>query len=438
MTEVCGFASNANMNRHSPIWHPFTQHALAPAPRFIERAKGALLYAQDGRGIVDAISSWWVITHGHCHPDIVAAVQKQAETLDQVIFAGFTHAPAEELAASLISLSDGAFQHVFYSDSGSTAVEVALKMAIGYWEHTGRPRQKIVAFEGGYHGDTFGTMSAGGRSVYNNIYEPFLFEVEHLPVPVAGQEVKTLTLLEDFLKAHKDNVAAFVFEPLVLGAGGMIFYSADILRKMAEMCRAHDVLLIADEVMTGFGRTGSVFACDQAGFSPDIICLSKGLTGGFLPLGATLCTHDVFLAFYHKDKARMFFHSSSFTGNPMACAAANASLKIWRDEPVMERIAHLASAHGQAVKRFERRSDIENLRQQGTILAMDIKTEGRRGYLSDIQPLLYDSFLCQDVLLRPLGNTVYILPPYCITQEELDRTYDAIDFALDRLGDDGQ
>lgn len=426
------------MKHASPVWHPFTQHAIAPNPIFVERSKGTLLYTNDGREIVDAISSWWVINHGHSHPDIVAAVREQAEKLDQVIFAGFTHAPAEELAASLIDLSEAAFDHVFYSDSGSTAVEVALKMAIGYWEHTGRPRQKVIAFEDGYHGDTFGTMSAGGRSVYNKIYEPFLFEVEHVPVPVAGKEAKTLERLEYVLKAHKDDVAAFVFEPLVLGAGGMIFYSADILRQMAEMCRAHDVLLIADEVMTGFGRTGSIFACEQAGFMPDIICLSKGLTGGFLPLGATLCTRDIYQAFYHKDKAKMFFHSSSFTGNPMACAAANAALKIWQDEPVTERIENLASVHAKAAKRFEARPDIENVRQQGTILAMDIKTEGRSGYLSDIQPKLYDSFLSQDVLLRPLGNTVYILPPYCITKEELERTYDAIDFALDSLGDDGK
>lgn len=424
------------MKNESPVWHPFTQHAIAPAPIFVERSKGTLLYTNDGREIVDAISSWWVINHGHSHPDIVAAVQKQAQTLDQVIFAGFTHAPAEELAAGLLELSEGAFDHVFYSDSGSTAVEVALKMAIGYWEHTNRPRRKVIAFEDGYHGDTFGTMSAGGRSVYNKIYEPFLFDVDHIPVPVAGREAETLEKLEHLLKTYKDDVAAFVFEPLVLGAGGMIFYSADILRQMVEMCRAHDVLLIADEVMTGFGRTGTVFACEQAGFMPDIICLSKGLTGGFLPLGATLCTSEIYQAFYHKDKAKMFFHSSSFTGNPMACAAANAALKIWKDEPVTERIENLALSHDAAANRFVARNDIENVRQQGTILAMDIKVEGRAGYLSDIQPKLYDSFLSQHVLLRPLGNTVYILPPYCITKEELERTYDAIDFALDRLGDE--
>lgn len=426
------------MNKQSPIWHPFTQHAIAPESIHVDRASGAYLFARKKgkhaeQRIIDAISSWWVITHGHCHPDIIHAVQEQASKLDQIIFAGFTHEPAEELAHSLIKMTGDPLQHVFYSDSGSTAVEVALKMAIGYWQHTDRSRQKIIALEGGYHGDTFGGMSAGARGAYNDIYSPYLFDVIHVPVPTPGNEANALAKLDETLNTHKDNVAAFIFEPLLLGAGGMIMYSADTLKAMTDLCKAHDVLLIADEVMTGFGRTGTLLACNQAHFTPDLLCLSKGLTGGFLPLGATLCTRDIYNAFYHKDKAKMFFHSSSFTGNPMACAAANASLKIWETEPVTDRIRTIAQSHADAAHHFAERDDLENIRQKGTVLAMDVKVKKGAGYLSEIQPKLYESFLDQNVLLRPLGNTIYILPPYCVDEDDLAEIYTAIENAIDRL-----
>lgn len=427
----------------SPIWRPFTQHAIAPDPIHIDRAAGAYLFARkEGhkgeKRIIDAIASWWVITHGHCHPEIMHAVQEQAGKLEQVIFAGFTHDAAEELSARLITATGDPLERVFFSDSGSTAVEVAMKMAIGYWAQTGRPRQKIIALEGGYHGDTFGTMSAGARSVYNKVYEPFLFDVEHIPLPVQGQEARAFEALERILVENKDNVAAFVFEPLILGAGGMQVYSADTLKTMVDLCRSHDVLLVADEVMTGFGRTGTMFACDQADFVPDIMCLSKGLTGGYLPMGATMCTEAIYDAFYHEDKAKMFFHSSSFTGNALACAAANASMRLWEEGDVEDRIADITSAHAHAACQFAKRPDLENIRQKGTILAMDVKVEEGGGYLSQVQPKLYDAFLSKNVLLRPLGNSVYILPPYCVTQNDLDQIYDAINFALDSLGHEGQ
>lgn len=418
------------MKKPSCIWHPFTQHAIAPDSIHIDRAEGAYLIASNKEGgdkkqIIDAISSWWVITHGHCHPKISKAVKEQATKLDQVIFAGFTHDPAEELAERLVKITNDELEHVFYSDSGSTAVEVALKMAIGYWQHTNRPRRKIIALENGYHGDTFGTMSAGGRSIYNKIYEPYLFNVEHIPVPTKGNEAQSLAALEQALKNNADNVAAFIFEPLIQGAGGMIMYSAETLRAMADLCKAHNVLLIADEVMTGFGRTGTLFGCDQANFTPDILCLSKGLTGGFLPLGTTLCTHEIYNAFYHKDKAKMFFHSSSFTGNPMACTAANASLKIWETEPVRERIQNIEQSHAHATIRLSKNKNITNIRQKGTILAMDINAKDT-GYLSSIQPKLYEYALSQGVLLRPLGNTIYILPPYCVNKTDLEKIYTVI------------
>lgn len=399
----------------------------------VERAEGAYLYTPDGRRIIDAISSWWVVTHGHCHPKIVEAVRDQAGKLDQVIFAGFTHDPAEAFAEKLLKFAPDDLSHVFFSDSGSTAVEVALKMAVGYWAQTGRARRKVLALEGGYHGDTFGAMSAGARSVYSRMYESYLFEATHLPFPAAGEEDRVLDALETFLNAHGEDTAAFVFEPLVLGAGGMLFYPPEVLGRMAALCRSHGVLLIADEVMTGFGRTGTMFACEQAGFTPDLLCLSKGLTGGFLPMGATLATGAIYRAFYHKDRAKMFFHSTSFTGNPLSCAAALASLQIWEEEPVMERIAAIAQTHRGAAARLTARGDVENARVLGCILAFDIR-EVTQGYLSEIQPFLYKTMLSRGVLLRPLGNTVYILPPYCVTTNDLDMIYECIDFALDRLG----
>ncbi len=428
------------MTKTSPIWHPFTQHALSSKPIYIDRAAGAYLFAREGkqeRRIIDAISSWWVITHGHCNPHILHAVQKQAGALDQVIFAGFTHEPAETLAAKLLKITHKKYDHVFFSDSGSTSVEVALKMAIGYWEHTGRPRRKIIALEGGYHGDTFGAMSAGGRSIFNTLYEPYLFDVLHIPFPEAHKEAETFEALEKILNENKDDVAAFIFEPLIQGAGGMRIYAPEILKTLTDMCRAHDVLLVADEVMTGFGRTGTLLACEQADVNPELICLSKGLTGGMLPMGATLATHDIYKAFYHKDRSKMFFHSSSFTGNPLACAAAVANLEIWEREPVQLRIDEIAKRHAHAALDLNNRTDISNIRQKGTILAFDV-TDTKAGYLSDLQPRLYDAFLAQNLLLRPLGNTVYILPPYCVTKEDLNDIYTGITFALDSLRDEGK
>lgn len=419
---------------NSPVWHPFTQHGIAGPMVNIVRAEGAYLYTQDGRKIIDAVSSWWVNTHGHCHPKIVAAVQAQAAKLEQVIFAGFTHEPAETLAAKLCAITKQ--DHVFYSDSGSTAVEVALKMAIGYWaqateKNGGKPRSKIVALEHAYHGDTFGTMSAGARSVYNSKYEEFLFDVHHLPFEnMAGA-------FEEYLNKNKNDVAALIVEPLVQGAAGMKMYSAEILKKLAALCQQHDVLLIADEVMTGFGRTGTLFACEQAGVQPDIVCLSKGLTGGFLPMGATLCAGKIYDAFYSTDRAKMFMHSSSYMGNALACAAALANLEIWESEKVLDNIQRIAACHGAAKAKFEKRGDVAEVRHLGTILAIDVKVP-ESGYLSTIGPRLYALFMGQDILLRPLGNTVYILPPYCTTNAELERIYDGIHGALDTLRDEGQ
>src|ERR1700675_237600 len=353
------------MKPMSPIWHPFTQHAVQPESTLISRGKGAWLETADGSRIFDAISSWWVITHGHNYPRIVQALQKQAALLDQVIFAGFTHDPAEELARRLLAIAPRGLAHVFFSDSGSTSVEVALKMALGYWRHTGDARHQIVVMQGSYHGDTIGTMSVGARGPFTESYEPLLFEVERIPFPAQGQEAATLDAFDTFCR--RGRIAALIVEPLVLGAGGMLMYSPRCLAALKEICSTHGVLFIADEVMTGWGRTGTMFACEQAGITPDIACYSKGLTGGSLPLAVTLCTRDIFAAHYSQDRSRTFFHSSSFTANPLACAAASANLDIWAREPVLERIAALTALQSRHLERIRCDSRFLQVRQTGTI-----------------------------------------------------------------------
>ena len=406
----------------SPVWHPFTQHGLGePIPQVV-RAEGAALHTADGRRVVDAISSWWVTTHGHGHPRIVAAIREQAERLDQIIFAGWTHAPAETVARGLLALLPPALTRVFFSDSGSTSVEVALKMALGYWLNRGEPRHRILVMEHSYHGDTIGAMSVGARGVFNRAYAPLLFDVGTIPYPAEGHEQATLDALERACAAG--DVAAFIVEPLVLGAGGMLFYPPQVLRQMRAICARAGVLFIADEVMTGWGRTGTLLACEQAEVVPDILCLSKGLTGGAVPLAVTMATEPIFQAHYGEDRARMFFHSSSYTANPIACAAAAANLAIWRDEPVRERIADLSRRQAERLARLASLPGFAGARALGTIAAIEV--EGPPGYLSTLGPRLLGYFRERDLLVRPLGNTVYVMPPYCIDDADLDAVYDAI------------
>lgn len=410
----------------SPVWHPFTQHGLGePIPRIV-RAEGCALYTDDGRRIIDAISSWWVTTHSHCHPRIMAAIADQATKLDQMIFAGWTHEPAETVAAALVEMLPAPLAHVFFSDSGSTAVEVALKMALGYWRDRGA-RHRILVMEHSYHGDTIGTMSVGERGVYNAAYDPLLFDVGTVPFPAAGREQETLDVLERLCRT--ESPAAFIVEPLVLGAGGMMIYGADTLREMHAICRRHGVLFIADEVMTGWGRTGTLLACEQAGIVPDILCLAKGLTGGAVPLAVTLATPPIFEAHLSKDRAKLFYHSSSFTANALSCAAAVANIAIWREEPVLERIADLTQRQERKLGKLATNPRIRNARQIGTITAVEVEdTTGN--YLSALGPRLLAAFRERDVLLRPLGNTVYLMPPYCTDDTDLSRIYDVIEEAI--------
>ncbi|MEI9426310.1 adenosylmethionine--8-amino-7-oxononanoate transaminase [Mesorhizobium sp. Cs1299R1N3] len=416
----------------SAVWHPFTQHATEPVPPKIVGTEGAYVETRDGKRILDAISSWWVITHGHRHPTIMAAIRNATETLDQVIFAGLSHEPAERLAEALVDMTPAGLDWVFYSDSGSTSVEVALKMALGFHRNNGFPRSRIVVVEDSYHGDTIGTMSVGARGVFNAAYEPLLFEVDIIPFPSAGHEQKTLDAFERLARDYK--VAALIVEPLVLGAGGMLMYPAWVLTELKRMAERSGTVFIADEVMTGWGRTGTMFACEHAGIAPDILCTSKGLTGGSLPLAATLATDAIFRAHFSEDRTKTFFHSSSYTANPIACAAALANVGIWKDEPVAERVADLSRLQTERVARFSEDPRFENVRTCGTISALDLHV-GNAGYLAEVGPRLRAFFLDRGLLVRPLGNVIYVLPPYCVTSGELDRLYEAIDEAADLAGD---
>lgn len=411
----------------SPIWHPFTQHGLGEPIPTVVRSEGAALFTSDGRRIVDAISSWWVTTHGHREPRIMAAIAAQAERLDQIIFAGWSHEPAEAVAAGLLRLMPAALTRVFFSDSGSTAVEVALKMALGYWLNRGAPRHRILVLEHGYHGDTIGTMSVGARGAFNRAYAPLLFDVATIPFPAAGAEQVTLDALE---AACRQASAALIVEPLIVGAGGMLTYPPRVLAEMRAICARYDVLFIADEVMTGWGRTGTLLACEQADVVPDILCLSKGLTGGAVPLAVTMATEPIYQAHYSDDRARMFFHSSSYTANPIACAAAAANIAIWEEEPVLSRIADLATRQR---ARLTALSGVRNPRALGTIAAVDLGPDGA-DYLSALGPRLLAFFRERDLLLRPLGNTVYVMPPYCIDDADLDAIYAAIGEAAANSG----
>jgi adenosylmethionine---8-amino-7-oxononanoate aminotransferase len=399
------------------IWHPYTHEASDVAPIEIDRGEGAYLYTRDGRRVLDAISSWWVNLHGHGHPLIAEAIAAQARRLEHVIFAGFTHRPAEELTDALQRILPAPLNCVFYSDNGSTAVETALKIAVQFWRNKGREqKRRIVALEHAYHGDTIGAMSISADS-------PFTAAFDGLRLPVF--RVRHTEDLAHLLRDKKDEIAAMIVEPLVQGAAGMRTYPIERLQEFSELCAANEVLLIADEVFTGFGRTGRMFACQHASVVPDLMCVSKGLTGGFLPLAATVCRDEIYQAFCTSDRSRAFFHGHSYSGNPLGCAAALASLRIFESEPVFDRIATIERIHAERLCDFRDHADVADVRMLGTIAAIELRaTDG--GYLSSIRTRLYPSFLEHGILLRPLGNVIYTVPPYVISPDDLNYVYDVM------------
>jgi adenosylmethionine-8-amino-7-oxononanoate aminotransferase len=428
------------------LWHPFTQEGVDPAPLQICRGEGVFLETTDGRKILDGISSWWVNLHGHSHPSIAAAIAAQAARFEHVLFAGFSHEPAEELATRLSEIIPAPLEHVFFSDDGSTAVEVALKMAVQYWSNVGRPeKQRIVALEHAYHGDTVGAMSVSDDSPFTAAFSSMRIPVlrthsaycAHCAVGLtrANCQIECLNQLEALLKERGHEIAAVIVEPLLQGAGGMIVHPEEFLLGVRRLTTAYDVLLIADEVLTGFGRTGHMFACERANVTPDLMCVAKGLTGGFLSLAATFTTSRIHDAFLGGERTRAFYHGHSYTANPIACAAANANLQIFKDEPVFERIANIEEVHRERLPSFAAHPSVADVRHIGTVAAIELKVPDS-GYLSALRPKLYEFYLNRGILLRPLGNIVYILPPYVTTQDQLHFIYDTIQESL-RLTEPG-
>lgn len=416
------------------IWHPFTSLADGESPIYIEKAEGVYLYTDEGRKIIDAISSWWVNLHGHSNTKIAEAIATQAQNLEHVIFAGFTHRPAIELSANLLSILPSNQQRIFFSDNGSTAVEVALKIALQYWHNVGNGNKtKVIALEGAYHGDTFGSMAVGERGMFTAPFHRYLFDVEFLPFPTPeNQEV----VIAEFTRHVKQgNVAAFIYEPLVQAAGGMRMYGADVLQRLIYTSHSHDVITIADEVFTGFGRTGKLFASDYILEKPEIIAVSKGITGGALPLGVTSCSDKIERAFQAKGIEKTFYHGHSYTANPIACAAANASFALLMDGDCQKRIQDISESHKRFVSKIASHANIQDARSLGTILAIEIKTSAGTSYFNDIRKKISSYFLTRDILLRPLGNVIYLLPPYVIKQQALDLIYQHIEnFLTHELG----
>ncbi len=413
------------------IWHPFTQEKTASDVIAIKYAKGSYLYDEQNKPYLDLISSWWVNLHGHAHPKIAKAIYNQAKKLEHVIFAGFTHTPAVELCENLQQILPNNLKRFFFSDNGSSSVEVALKMAYQYWQNCGKLDKTIfLSFEGGYHGDTFGAMSVGKKSGFHQAFNKLLFDVLTLPYPetwedddmVEAKEIVALACLDDYLNTHGNKIAALIVEPLIQGASGMRICRPAFLQTLIEKVREHGILVIFDEVMTGFGRTGHYFAMDYLEIIPDFICLAKGLTGGFLPLALTVTTDEIYKKFLSDEWKHAFAHGHSYTANPLACSAAIASFKLLQRQSTQKAIKNINQAHLEGAQHLkELCHNITHIRVLGTILAFDVKSDR-----SDLNHQLKSLFLAAGLLIRPLGKTVYLLPPYCITAKELLSTYQKI------------
>lgn len=427
--EENNFTSDLKTLDQKYIWHPFTQMKTARSPIPIVKGEGAILFSDDGHQFIDGISSWWVNLHGHAHPYIVDKMRQQAEVLEHVLFAGFTHAPAVKLATRLLSLLPGEMSKIFYSDNGSTAVETALKMAIQFWHNLdpNTSRTTVICLKRGYHGDTFGAMSAAGKNVFNKPFWKHLFQVKEIDIPFHGCIESSLQQLQACI--DQGDAACFIFEPLILGAGGMITYPKEGLDSLLRLCRQHDIITIADEVMTGFGRTGRLFACDYLSEKPDIICLSKGLSGGFLPLGATACAERIYHAFYSDNMRQALLHGHTYTGNPIACTSALASLDLLLEECCQQQRDKIAASHAEFCQKWKGCPQLSRCEHLGTILILEYSSE-ETSYFQSIRERLYDHFIARGIILRPLGNVLYVMPPYCITREQLEVIYEAIEETL--------
>lgn len=423
-----------------PIWHPNTQKRFYSQPLKVKRAKDSYLILENGKKVLDMTCSWWVTLHGHAHPKISQAIYEQSLKLEQVLFANFTHDPAIKLAQKLLELLPKKLSKVFFSDNGSTSVEVALKMAYQYWINIGEnQRSRFLCFENAYHGDTVGAMSASSRSVFNRLFEPLLFEVDRVPFPytfendsnIEEKENTSLEAIQSNIQKYKNQYAAILIEPLIQGAAGMRICRPKFLSSLEEIAKKEKILLIYDEVFVGFGRTGDFFACTKTQTSPDILCLSKGITGGFLPLSVSICSLEIYKAFYQEDPMKTFFHGHSYTANPLGCAAGIASLNLLKENP--DSFQRLEKLHRKHSKKLRKCPNVKQLRFCGTVSAFDLETKEKPGYMNSISKHIYKECLRRGVYIRPLGNTIYVMPPYCSTEEELENVYDVLSIVISEL-----
>ncbi len=412
------------------LWHPLTQHKVSPEMLPIVKAEAAILIDDNGKEYIDGISSWYTAVYGHCNKYITDRVAEQMKQLDQVVFSGFTHEPAVKLSEELVEILPAGQQKLFFNDNGSTATEIGIKMALQYHHNLGNDRNVMLAFEEGFHGDTFGAMSVSGLSVYNGAFKDHFIKVERLPVPNGKNNEEIISLLKEVIKKHK--IAGFIYEPLIQGAAAMKFHDAEGLNEILKICRKNEIILVADEVMTGFGKTGKYFASDYLSEKPDIICMSKALTAGLLPMGLTSCTQKIYDAFYSEDISKGLFHGHTYTANPLACTAALAALELLKSEEIQQKINQLTIFNKEFAAKLLQHSKVKNMRTLGAILAfeLDVKTE-RYGSLRN---RLFQFFMDRGVYLRPLGNTIYILPPYIISEEQLQKIYSAIEDCLSEFG----
>lgn len=410
-------------------WHPYTQHKTAQPHIAIAKGEGALLWDENGKEYIDAIASWWVNPYGHSNRFIADAIYKQLTTLEHVLFGGFTHEPAVLVAEKLMQILPDNQKKLFFSDNGSTAVEIAIKVALQYFYNKGEKRTKIIAFENAFHGDTFAAMAASGISFFTEAFQGSMIEVQRIPVPVKGKEKASYDALESLIATNE--FAAFIFEPLVQGAAGMVMYEASELDKLVSLCQQHSVFTIADEVMTGFGKTGKNFACDYLQEKPDMMCLSKALTGGTIPMAITTFTQRIFNGFYDDDVNKALFHGHTFTANPTGCAAALASIQLLESDQMQQNIQRINQSHFRFQQKITNHPKVQTTRILGVIFALEIQTGSQESYYGSFRNKLYNFFIERGVILRPVGNIVYILPPYVISDNELEKVYKTIEEALE-------
>ena len=417
------------------LWHAYTQHKISDTPIAIVKGKDALLWDENGNTYIDAIASWWVNPYGHSNERLARRAYEQLTSLEHVLFGGFTHQSACDLAEALLKILPKNQSKVFFSDNGSTAVEVAVKIALQYYYNRGEKRTTFIAFEEAFHGDTFAAMAVSGISLYTTAFQDQLLKVVRIPIPEKGQEEACKQRLLEVIAQEK--CAAFIFEPLVLGAAGMRMYAPEVLDELIQICREHQVLTIADEVMTGFGKTGKTFACDYLKQMPDMICLSKALTGGTIPLSATTTTEAIYEAFYSDDISKALFHGHTFMANPTGCAIALESLKILAEEEMQANLKRIHTRHVAFASKMDKHPKVARTRTLGVIVALDLKVPDTGEYYGAIRNELYRFYISHGVILRPVYHTIYILPPYIITDKQLDRVYQVVEESITYLSQKG-